>query len=301
VAPRRPGRHRSRSWGHVFKPATVRAYERGLRLRVLPELGVRRLGDIRRTDVQALVDDLVGAGSAPATIHTTVAALQTVCRRELRRGRLTVNPADNLELPAIRNGRDRVVTPQAAAKLLTALPEADRALWAVAVYGGVRRGELRGLRASDIDLAAGVVRVERSVDDKSGIGETKGRTKRRVPILAALRKLLREQLVRSGRRGDELLFGSTPHTPFSPTTVTATADKAWEAAGLERITLHEARHTYASYMIAAGVNAKALSTYMGHANISITIDRYGHLMPGNEDEAAGLLDAYLAGAEGGAG
>ncbi len=49
----------------------------------------------------------------------------------------------------------------------------------------------------------------------------------------------------------------------------------------------------ASLMIAAGVNAKALSTYMGHANIAITLDRYGHLMPGNEGEAAGLLDAYL--------
>ena len=47
-------------------------------------------------------------------------------------------------------------------------------------------------------------------------------------------------------------------------------------------------------MIAAGVNAKALSTYMGHSTISITLDRYGHLMPGNEAEAAGLLDAYLA-------
>jgi hypothetical protein len=46
-------------------------------------------------------------------------------------------------------------------------------------------------------------------------------------------------------------------------------------------------------MIAAGVNAKALSTYMGHANIAITLDRYGQLMPGNEAEAAGLLDAYL--------
>jgi integrase len=43
----------------------------------------------------------------------------------------------------------------------------------------------------------------------------------------------------------------------------------------------------------AGVNAKALSTYMGHANIAITMDRYGHLMPGNEDEAAELLDGYL--------
>jgi integrase len=50
-------------------------------------------------------------------------------------------------------------------------------------------------------------------------------------------------------------------------------------------------------MIAAGVNAKALSIYMGHSSIQITMDRYGHLMPGNEEEAAGLLDAYLARAQ----
>ena len=46
-------------------------------------------------------------------------------------------------------------------------------------------------------------------------------------------------------------------------------------------------------MIAAGVNAKALSTFLGHSSISITLDRYGHLMPGNEQEFAGLMDAYL--------
>jgi integrase len=60
------------------------------------------------------------------------------------------------------------------------------------------------------------------------------------------------------------------------------------------ITLHECRHTFASLMIAARVNAKALSTCMGHSGISITLDRYAHLMPGNEAEAAGLLDAFLA-------
>ena len=63
---------------------------------------------------------------------------------------------------------------------------------------------------------------------------------------------------------------------------------------MERITLHECRHTFASLMIVAGVNAKALQSFMGHANISITLDRYGHLMPGSEGEAADLLDAYLA-------
>ena len=57
--------------------------------------------------------------------------------------------------------------------------------------------------------------------------------------------------------------------------------------------MHEARHTYASLMIAAGVNAKCLQTYMGHSSVTITYDRYGHLMPGNEEEAAELLDAYL--------
>jgi len=57
--------------------------------------------------------------------------------------------------------------------------------------------------------------------------------------------------------------------------------------------LHECRHTFASLMIAAGVNAKALGTYLGHSSITITLDRYGHLFPGNEEEAAALLDAYL--------
>jgi integrase len=251
--------------------------------------------DIRRTDVQALVDDLLADDLAAATIHTTIAALQTVCRYELRRGRLTVNPADKLELPAIRNGRDRVIGADTASALLAALT-ADRALWPTAMYAGLRRGEIRALRASDIDLEVGLIRVERSFDDKQGAGQTKGRNKRRVPIPALLRQLLREQLMASGRRGDELLFGRSAVSPFSPTRVTARADKAWKAAGLERITLHEARHCYASYAIAAGVNLKALSTFMGHARIAITLDLCGHLLPGSEDEAAGLLDTYLGAA-----
>ena len=92
---------------------------------------------------------------------------------------------------------------------------------------------------------------------------------------------------------DALAFGDTSTAPFSPKKLTARADAAWEGAELTRITLHECRHSYASLMIAAGTNAKALSTYMGHANIAITLDKYGHLFPGNEDEAAGLLNAYL--------
>ena len=80
---------------------------------------------------------------------------------------------------------------------------------------------------------------------------------------------------------------------------TRRAHEVWRERGLRPIGLHECRHTYASLMIAAGVNAKALSTYMGHSSITVTLDRYGHLMPGNEREAGAMLDAYLA-VEGGA-
>ena len=90
------------------------------------------------------------------------------------------------------------------------------------------------------------------------------------------------------------MFGVNDRSTFNGTPLSKRAGRCWEAVGLRRITLHECRHTFASLMIAAGVNAKALSTYMGHATISITLDRYGHLMPGNEDEAAAMLDEYLA-------
>jgi len=108
-----------------------------------------------------------------------------------------------------------------------------------------------------------------------------------------LRDHLAEHLMRSGRRGPDLLFGTTAVIPFTPTRVRRRADWAWKRAKVERITLHECRHTFASLMIAAGVNAKALSSYCGHSSIRITLDLYGHLMPGSEGEAAGLLDTYL--------
>ena len=62
---------------------------------------------------------------------------------------------------------------------------------------------------------------------------------------------------------------------------------------LESLTAHEARHCAASYLIAAGLNAKQLSVYIGHTNIRTTFDRYGHLMPGGEEEATAQLDAFF--------
>jgi integrase len=177
-------------------------------------------------------------------------------------------------------------------------------------------GELRALRWSDVDLKGGVIHVRRSWDDDEGDQQpkTKGST-RRVPIVPRLARLLRAQAKAIVRGGNDLVFGRTADDPFMPSTVRNRAFAPWgwkqvpnpaddgpksvwaksRDDALERIGLHKCRHTFASLMIAAGPNAKALSVVMGHASIQITFYRYGKLMPGGEAEVGRLLSVYLNG------
>jgi integrase len=256
-------------------------------------LGRRRLSEIDRIELQDFVDELVGNGASAALIEATISPIRSIYRRALSRGEITVNPTTGLELPATNNRRDRIAPPAECMSLLAALPrKEDRALWATAMFAGLRRGELQALRIEDIDLGAGVINVCRGWDRHEGEITPKSGKARKVPISGRLRDFLDEHLL--GLAWQEgLVFGVSAVSPLPPKSISSRADRAWEKANLNRITLHECRHSYASIMIAAGVNAKALSEYMGHSNISITLDLYGHLMPGNEEEAAGLLDAYL--------
>lgn len=293
------GAIRNRS-GHTYKPSAIRGYEASLVLRVLPELGGVRLSKVRRVDLQDFADRLCADGLDPSTVRNTLMPLRAIFRRAVARGEVAVNPTSGLELPAMEGTRDRIAPPREAAELLAALPERDRALWATAMYAGLRRGELLALGWEDVDLAGGVIHVERSWDAKEGAVGPKSRAGwRTVPIPAVLRDYLVEHKLRSGRHVG-LVFGTSYAQPFTPSNVRKRANAAWLTAGLEPIGLHECRHTFASLMIAADVNAKALSAYMGHSSVTITLDRYGHLMPGNESEAAARLDAYLAEAAAGA-
>src|SRR4051794_7367469 len=194
----RDGTIRNRS-GDTFKPSAIRSYETSLRLRVLPELGHKRLSDLNRNDIQDVVDRLIADGRQAATIQATVIPLKSICRRELHRGRLTVNPTAGLELPAVRGGRDRIADPVEGARLLAVLNDADKPIWATAMYAGLRCGELRALRVSAIDLDANVIRVDWGWDAIEGQIATKGRNRRRVPIPTALRELLLAHLMRTGR------------------------------------------------------------------------------------------------------
>jgi integrase len=306
----RAGTIRNRS-GDPFKPSALRAYSSAMRNHVLDEFGGVRLADIGSPDLQDFADGLLAAKLSPSAVQVTLLPLRAIFRRAISRGELVVNSCSGLQLPAVRGRRERYATPEEAEALLAAVPDGDRAIWATAMYAGLRLGELRALRAEDVDLAGGVIRVERGWDPVEGEIELKSHAgRRKVPISALLRDFLIEHRMRVVREGNELIFGRTAQDPFTSNRVQGRADDAWESANtaereaaeeedrepklLERITPHECRHTFASLMIAAGVNAKALSTFMGHASISITLDRYGHLMPGSEEEAASLLDGYLA-------
>lgn len=173
----RSGAIRNRS-GHRYKPSAIRGYEAALVARVLPELGGARLADIRRIDLQDFADRLCADGLDASTVRNTLMPLRAIFRRTLARGDVAVNPTTGLELPAVEGSRERIASPAEAGALLAALPERDRALWATAMYAGLRRGELLALRWEDVDLPAGVIHVERSWDAKEGVVAPKSRAAR---------------------------------------------------------------------------------------------------------------------------
>ncbi len=292
--------------GGRYKPATLRGYRVGIDKRLLPALGDMRLSEVQRRDVQDLADRLTAEGLSASTAQNTLDPLRVIYRRAIRRDEgVTIDPTEGLELRRPDGRRERIADPAEAAALIAAMADGDRALWACAFYAGLRRGELRALRWSDVDLSARVIRVSRGWDAIEGEQKVKSTAgNRRVPILDPLAVELIAHKQRTW--GDGFVFGMTATRPFALESQRRRSLAAWEAENerrlerdpksdlLEPITLHEARHTCASLLIAAGVNAKALSV-MGHSTIAMTFDTYGHLMPGGLDEAAATTNAYLAG------
>lgn len=285
---------RTRS-GEAYKPSALRGYEATLKLRILPELGKRRLSAITRNQIQDLIDGWTACGLAPSTVHNAVLPLRVIFKRAIERDELAYDPTQKLDLPRDRSRRDRIAPPREIQALIEVLPPHYRALWTTAVYSGLRRGELQALLWKNVDLEAGIIKVEANWDRVVGLIEPKtGAGRRKVPVPRAIARELRSYRVWQGNGGEGFVFSiNGGERPFDPTNAMRTATRLWKRAGLNKLSFHQCRHTYASLMIAAGVNAKALSTYMGHSSITVTLDRYGHLLPGNEKEAAEMLDDFL--------
>ncbi len=289
------GAIRNRS-GEPYKPSVVASYTGSLERHVLPALGARRIGDVTRRDVQALVERLARAGSDPSTIRNALMPLRVLYRRALNGGDVDASPVAGIELPAVRGRRERYATAEEAHRLIAATPEQDRALWALAFYAGLRSGEIAALRWRDVDLAAGEAHVREAWCHKTkhAIAPKSPAAVRIVPIARALREALAaHHAIVDDPRDDALIVATRAGRPFDPSTVYGRADRAWTASGLQRITLHEARHTFASLMAAAGVPIEDLSEFMGHTSINVTVKRYRHLYPEARRNAARALDALL--------
>lgn len=134
----------------------------------MPAFGAMRLDQLQRRHVQKFADSLLADGKGPSTVRNTLMPLRVLYRRAIRDDLAWVNPCERIELPAIRARRVTIVSADTAAKLIAAIPELrDRALWATAIYAGLRRGELMALRWADVDLAGCVINVERAYCPRS--------------------------------------------------------------------------------------------------------------------------------------
>jgi integrase len=293
IAGMKEGTRLNRS-GRPYKPSTIRRYELALRLHVRPEIGHLRLADVDRGRVRALIRKWTLAKHDPSSIRNELDPLRVIFREAIEDGEITVDPTVKLTLPQGRGRRERVADRTEAQTLLDALPADQRALWACAFYGGLRRGELRALKWSDLDLETGVIRVSRTWDDKEGHVATKSEAgDRSVPLAGMLRRTLIEFKLASGRSDDDLVFGRTAVDPFIPSTVRSRANAVWTKAKLKSITLHESRHSAASYLIEAGLNDLELTAMIGHSDPRTTKSIYGHLFPDSRLKVAAKLDAYL--------
>jgi integrase len=304
------GQIRNRS-GRRYKPSALRTIEGDLRLRLVPSLGAKVMMEVARADLQRLVGSWLAEGLSPSKIRSIVNAARVLWRYlDLLTGHddpLLIDPTRGLRLPASTGRRERIATPDEARRLIEALQPGDRALWATAIYAGLRHGELRALQVRDVDLERRRIDVQRGWDQYEGEIDPKSENGTRPTIITKpLQHLLAKHIQDTGRECTDLVFGDTPTKPFQSGPVNKRARTAWATARkredhqnttptaerIRPIGLQDCRHTAVSQMLDAGITIDKVSKFIGHASITITIDRYGHLFPGGEADAIALLDAY---------
>ena len=292
------GRIGKRRGNRAYSETTLKGYDRSLRHVLVPEFGARPAAEVSSREWQLFVDRLAREGLSRSRIANHLSVVRAIYGWACRPTRRLVaeNPTIGVELPPVDEvARDRVATAEEAEALLEPLSPADRVPFALAFYAGLRRSEMDRLQWPDVDLDRLWLVVRKS---KSEAG-----TGRRLPIAALLKPiLLRASLLQSRPDSGRVLGGVS----LTSGRLMPRATKAWDAAVadakrggeelvLDPIGLHECRHTYASFLMAAGYTLRELMEYMGHSSLQAT-ERYVKLLPqpAGRDGAADRLNAYLA-------
>lgn len=272
--------------GHL-RPSTVERYRQIADNQVLPHLGALRLAKLTPKHVQGMVDALRAEPDAStskvAGAHKVLhAALHQAVRWEL----VARNVADAIERPRTKATAVTTWTVDEVARFLEANRE-DRlyALYVLALTTGMREGELFGLQWGDIDLARGHIRVTHALmrDSTERVPLKTAQSQRRVELDAETVRVLKEHRKASD---SEWLFTSPDGRPLRRSNfIRRQWREAMDRAGVCHIRFHDLRHTAASLLLRAGVHPKVVQERLGHANITLTLSLYSHLMPGVQREA----------------
>src|SRR5271157_5362348 len=303
------------------KGSTLRSYEQLLRLHVSPRFGHRNLTDIKREEIKAFLGDLsrqtkaVGGNTVPRfarnTLRLIVGALRSVLSAAVEDGLIENSPALRLgrfvktERPAHRAS---AMTRREAEEFLDAVLDVCSEwypFFLTALRSGLRKGELIALKWGDIQFGRDESDSNRFilVQRNYSLGQfttPKNHRTRRVDLSRQLRMVLLQlrdkRLLDAFLEGktsisDELVFPSHAGTPIKPDNIAVRyMQPALEKAGLRRFRFHDLRHTFGSLLIQGGASLTYVKEQMGHSSIQITVDTYGHLIPGADIKWIDRLD-----------
>jgi integrase len=292
---------------------TYEGYAQMLRKHLASRLGGIGIQKLRAADLQAVYAAMAADGLADRTRLHLHRITRVMLKHATQWGIVPRNVADMVDAPRVRTEEVQILTADEVQTLLGFLH--DKLLYAITVLAlasGLRRGELLALRWQDINLDAGTLRVERSIEEtkRGGLAFKPPKTRhgRRtvtlpastVAVLRAHRKAQQEHRLAFGlgkAEPDALVFPDWDGSPRSPRAFTLEWSKMAKAAGLTVRGFHCLRHTHASMLIASGLDVLSLSRRLGHGSAAITLNVYGHLIK-PDDRAAAIMEAALKGGSG---
>jgi integrase len=296
-----------------LRATTIDSYRRQVESYIRPELGDVPLRDLTAVDLDGLYASMIGKGLKPRTVRFA----HSICHKALadaeRKKVIPFNVAAQSSPPkssACRAPEAATWTPEQLRSFLAQTKGHHHgALIRVAAMTGLRRGELCGLRWSDVDLDGRTLAVRQTittVNHRPVTGDVKTGTSRRVVDLddTTVAVLRRHQVTQKewklmageGWKGTGLVFTVPDGSCWNPDTITQAFKRLVSVSGLPRITLHGLRHSHTSHLLASGMNPKLVSARLGHASVAFTLDRYGHVMPGQQAAAIAAVAQLVDGA-----
>jgi integrase len=288
---------RRRRANRALRESTLANYERYVRDDITPsKLGGMRLTEIRRTDVNGFLADLSDAGRGATTVRRILAVLQMVLSAAVRDELIGANPALGAERPAQPDATIKIWDLKTIGEFMRrASSHRLGALYELAIYCGLRRGELAPLRWQDVDLANRkliVGRTRTTIDGK--IVETMTpKTKsghRTVPLTDAAVAALLTWKLRQDQEAEDAqeawhteghVFTMEDGRALDPSYITRTfARICQQDEPLPELHFHGLRHTFASLAIARGSDLSSVGKLLGHSSVQVTGDIYHHLTAG---------------------